>query len=188
MRDGAPTKAKIARTALGLFVKQGVTETTIKHIAAAADVAEGTLYRHYAGKDDLAWDLFASHFTGFALELDALQARHKRLDAKLDAMIRRFCDFFDRDRTLFTYLLITQHGFLSRVTPDMPNPVQVLRDVIAAGMTRREARKNDPDVVTAMVLGLVLQVALARIYGRITSDLTPLADTLVAAARRIVRG
>jgi AcrR family transcriptional regulator len=187
MRDGAPTKAKIARTALGLFVKKGVAETTIKDIAAAADVAEGTLYRHYPGKDELAWDLFASHFTNLALELDALQARQGGLEAKLRVMIRHFCEFFDRDRTLFTYLLLSQHGFLSRVKSDMPNPTQVLRDVVAGGIKRREARNEDPDVLAAMVMGLVLQVALARIYGRLTTDLTPLADTLVDAACRIVR-
>ena len=187
MRDGAPTKAKIARTALGLFVRQGVTETTIKDIAAAAGVAEGTLYRHYPGKDDLAWDLFAGQFTTLALELEALQARQTGLEAKLRAMIRHFCEFFDRDRTLFTYLLLSQHGFLSRVKTDMPNPTQVVRDVVAGGIKLREARNENADVLAAMVMGLVLQVALAQIYGRITTGLTPLADTLVDAAWRVVR-
>jgi AcrR family transcriptional regulator len=187
MRDGAPTKAKIARTALRLFVQQGVTETTIKDIASAAGVAEGALYRHYPGKDDLGWDLFKTHFTSLALELDALQKKHPTLEAKLDTMIRHFCAFFDRDRILFTYLLLSQHGYLARVTWDMPNPVQVLTDVIAAAIKRREVPKGDPAVIAAMVMGLVLQVALARIYGRITTDLTPLADTLVAAAGKVVR-
>ncbi|MBI4638958.1 MAG: TetR/AcrR family transcriptional regulator [Candidatus Rokubacteria bacterium] len=188
MRDGAPTKAKIARTALGLFVKQGVTETTIKDIARAAGVAEGALYRHYPSKEALAWDLFSTSFAAFARELDDLQRQRATTRAKLEAMIRQFCAFFDRDRTLFTYLLLAQHGQLARVTPEMPNPTEVLRSVIARGMARKEISKGDPDVATAMVMGLVLQVAVGRLYGRVTRDLSSLADSLVAAAWRVLKG
>jgi AcrR family transcriptional regulator len=187
MRDGAATKAKISRTALKLFVKQGVTATTIRDIATAAGVSEGALYRHYESKDALAWDLFATHFTTFARELDELQAKHSTLRAKLDAMIRYFCTFFDRDRTLFSYLLLSQHGQLEKVTSDMNHPADVFRKAIAGGMARKEIPKADPEVATAMVMGLVLQVALTRVYGvRITQDLSRLAETLVAAAWRVL--
>lgn len=187
MRDGTKTKATIARVALDLFVTKGVTETTTKDIARMAGVAEGAMYRHYASKEALAWDLFVTPFTHFAGELDRLQHGQRTLRAKLDVMIRQFCAFFDQDRTLFTYLLLDQHGHLARVKPDTPNPVDVLRRVIAGGMARREIPKGDADVATAMVLGLVLQVAITAIYGRITRPLTSLADTLVAAAWRVLK-
>ena len=188
VRDGAPTKAKIARTALRLFVKHGVTETTIKDIAKAAGVAEGALYRHYPGKDDLGWDLFSRHFMSFARELDALQENQGTVDAKVETMIRHFCAFFDRDPVLFRYLLLSHHGYRARITPEMPSPEQVLRDVIAGGITRRELPKGNPDVLAAMVMGLVLHVALYRIDERHTTDLVSLADTLVAAAHRVLKG
>ena len=186
MRDGAPTKAKITRAALRLFVKQGVTATTIRDIASGASVSEGALYRHYASKEALAWDLFATHFTTFARELDELQQRQPTLRAKLDAMIRHFCTFFDRDRTLFSYLLLSQHGQLEKVTKEMAHPADVFRKVIAGGMARKEIPKADPEVATAMVMGLVLQVALTRVYGRIPQDLSRLVDTLVAAGWRVL--
>ena len=133
MRPKDQTKELIARTALRLFVEKGIDGATIRDIAAAAGIAEGTLYRHYPGKDALAWDLFSRNYTAFALELDRLQAGQATLRAKLDAMVRQFCAFFDDDPVLFSYLLLAQHGQLQKVTPDMPNPVEVLREVLAAG-------------------------------------------------------
>ena len=187
-RNGNHTKELIARTALNLFVEKGINATTIRDIAAGAHIAEGTLYRHYPSKDALAWDLFIDHFTTFAEQLHRLQAAQPSLRAKLDAMVRQFCTFFDRDPVLFSYLLLTQHGHLHRVTPDMPNPVEVLREVMAAGMARGEIPPGDPNVAAALVLGIVLQVAVFKIYQRLTHSLSSLADVLVEASWRVVAG
>lgn len=186
MKRGQDTRDRLTREALRLFVEKGVAETTVRDIAAAADVAEGSLYRHYESKEALAWDLFAGAFTHLAQELDALQRAEKTLRDKVAAMIRHFCAFFDRDRTLFSYLLLSQHGQLRRVTPEMPHPIEVLRTAIRAAMRRGEIPKGDADVATSMVMGLVLQPAIDRIYGRLRHDLTRLADGLVAAAWRVL--
>jgi hypothetical protein len=53
-----------------------------------------------------------------------------------------------------------------------------LRDVIADAIRRREIRGRDPDVLTAMVMGLVLQTAPHKIYGRIRAPLADMADVL----------
>ena len=188
MRPKNQTKELITRTALRLFVDQGIDGTTIRDIAAAAGIAEGTLYRHYPGKDALAWDLFISNYTAFALELHRVQAGRGSLRAKLDAMVRQFCTFFDDDPVLFSYLLLAQHGQLQKVTPEMPNPVEVVREVLAGGMDRGEIPAGDPDVAAAMVLGIVLQVAVFKVYQRLAQSLTSLAEVLVAATWRVVAG
>jgi AcrR family transcriptional regulator len=164
MRPKDQTKELIARTALRLFVEKGIDGATIRDIAAAAGIAEGTLYRHYPGKNALAWDLFSSNYAAFALELHRLQAGQATLRAKLEAMVRQFCAFFDQDPVLFSYLLLAQHGQLQKVTPDLPNPVEVVREVLAAGMDRGE------------------------IYRRLDQNLASLAEVLVAACWRVLAG
>lgn len=186
MRPKEKTKELISRTALSLFVEKGIDGTTIRDIADAAGIAEGTLYRHFSGKDALAWDLFSQNYIAFAQELHRVQAAHANLQAQLEAMVRQFCAFFDQDPMLFSYLLLAQHGQLQKVTPDMPNPVEVLREVLAGGMTRGEIPSGDPNVAAAMVLGIVLQVAVFTVYQRLTQNLSSLADELVEACWRVL--
>jgi AcrR family transcriptional regulator len=186
MRDGKKTKELISRTALNLFVERGITETTIRDIAQAAGVAEGSLYRHYESKDELAWELFSHSFVAFAGELERLQREHDCLKDKLAAMVRQFCKFYDDDPVMFNYLLLAQHAQLKKVTPEMPNPVVVVRDVIAQAIFRREISPGDPDVLAAMVLGVVLQVATFKLYGRVTRPLKELSEALVQACWQVL--
>jgi len=187
-RDGSKTKELIARTALKLFVEKGITETTIRDLAAAAQIAEGTLYRHYESKDALAWELFSENFTSFARELDRLQEEHGTARAKIEAMVRQFCAFFDQDPVMFSYLLLAQHEQFKKVTPEMPSPIRVVREVIEAGMARGEIPERDANLGTAMILGVVLQVAVFKIYEGIGQSLSSLAGTLFEACWRVLAG
>jgi AcrR family transcriptional regulator len=188
VKDGKATKARISRAALGLFVEKGVAETTVREIAGAAGVAEGTLYRHFAGKDDLAWELFAKNFATFAEGLESSQEQETSLPGKVSVMVRYFCTFFDQDPVLFSYLLLAQHDYLKRVPPELPNPVDVVHRVIWRAMAAGELPPGDAAAAAAMVLGIVLQSAVFRIYGRITADLTSLADQLTGACLRVLQG
>ena len=176
----------IDKTALRLFVEKGVTATTIKDIAGTAGIAEGTIYRHYDSKHELAWELFAKNITELARNLDRCQQKHQALKDKLAAIINLCYSFFDTNPMLFSYLLLDHHGHIRKMTPDMPSPVRVLKNAIAEGMAAGEIPPADADVKTAMVLGLLIQVAVFKIYGRITQNLTSLAPTLVDNAWKIL--
>ncbi len=182
MRDGTGTRARLEREAMRLFVEKGVAETSTRDVAKAAGVAEGAMYRHFTGKEDLVASLFLAHYLEFAQVLERLQADASGTQAKLDAMIREFCRFFDRDQVLFRFLLFVQHGHLAKVPRDAATPVDVIRDVIAAGMRKGEIAKANVELATAMVMGLVLQAATAIVYGRIRGRLSPHAARLSAAA------
>ena len=80
---------------LAAFVEKGVTATTIKDIAGTARIAEGTIYRHYTSKAELAWELFAKNMVALAHELDRSQQPHQSLREKLTAIINYVCSFHD---------------------------------------------------------------------------------------------
>jgi AcrR family transcriptional regulator len=52
------TRARLIRTALELFATQGFHDTTTAQIAKKAGIAEGTIYRHFASKQQLVNELY----------------------------------------------------------------------------------------------------------------------------------
>jgi AcrR family transcriptional regulator len=172
MGKAEETKARLERAALTLFVARGVAETTTKEIAMAASVAEGTIYRYFPSKEQLALDLFLHHHRALALALEEAHRPAQRLRAKIDAIVRCYCQWADRDWTLFAYHLLNQHSFLASVPDDTPNPVDVVRDVIAEAMKTGEIPHRSVDLAAASAMGVVLQAATYKVYGRFTGDLS----------------
>jgi AcrR family transcriptional regulator len=186
MRDGTATRERIEQTAMGLFVAQGVSETTIRDIAQGAGVAEGALYRHYPGKDELIHALFSRHYAAFARRLDALQTTVRHSRDKLAMMIEECCRVFDEDPVLFRFLLLVQHQSLQRVAgPE--TPVEVVHQVIVQGIARGEIPKTDADLATALVMGIILQPATFKTYGRLPGPMLPLAARLTAACWHVLQ-
>ncbi|MCW5734609.1 MAG: TetR/AcrR family transcriptional regulator [Enhydrobacter sp.] len=172
MGKAEETKARVERAALTLFVARSVAETTTKEIAMAASIAEGTIYRYFPSKEQLALDLFLGHHRALAEALTAAHKPSKDLKAKIDAIVRCYCDWADRDWTLFAYHLLNQHSFLIQVPDGTPNPVNVVREVISQAMKAGEIPRRNADLAAAAAIGVVMQPATYKVYGRFTGALS----------------
>ncbi|MBF0324478.1 MAG: TetR/AcrR family transcriptional regulator [Alphaproteobacteria bacterium] len=184
MRDGRATKLRIHQAALTLFVAKGVTETSVRDLAQAAGIAEGTLYRHYASKDDLVADLFASNYAAFADRLTTLGRQQAGFRARLAALVAEVFRFHDDNPTLFRFLLLVSHQALARVPNDATNPVSVLHSLVEQGVQDGEITLTDATLGTAMILGLMLQPATAIVYGRLEAPLSRFTDDIADACWR----
>jgi AcrR family transcriptional regulator len=172
MGKAEETKARVERAALTLFVARGVAETTTREIAMAASIAEGTIYRYFPSKGQLALDIFLGHHRALA---EALAEAHRPvtgLREKIEAIVRCYCEWADRDWSLFAYHLLTQHLFLAMVPDGTPNPVDVVREVIVSAMTAGEIPQRDPDLAAASAIGTVMQPATYKVYGRFEGPLS----------------
>lgn len=179
-------KSKIEGAALRLFVEQGVAETSIREIAAAAGVSQGAMYNHYPSKDDLAWALFSQAFS--ELGTDLRQAAHDEatLEGKLRAMIAYVFRRFDENWLLVSFVFFARHQFLKRVTRDLANPYIVFRTVIAEAMRREEIPSQDVEIATSMVTGAVIQVIDTRILSRLEGELAAVAGPVAAGCLRLL--
>ena len=186
MRDGAETKRRIERAALHLFVEKGVTQTTIRDITKAVGITEGALYRHFESKDELASTLFVDNYQTFAEELERTRNSQSGIVNQMTAMIRMFCAFFDRDPDLFSYLLLAQHDAGRQAPADIKSPVNVVRRTIADAVDRGDVEAGDTEFLTSVVLGIVLQVAISKIYGHLDGDLSSRCEAISAACTRAI--
>lgn len=186
MRDGTRTKERIERAALKLFVERGVAETSIRDIAREAGVSQGAMYNHFESKDQLAWSLFAEHFSEMGQELARRAQSHSSLRAKFRSMITYVFERFDQDWLLVSYVFLARHLHLKRVTRKLGNPYIAFRAVIAAAIRRGDIPRQDPDLATSLVVGAIIQVIDTKILGVINGDLAASADATAAACARLL--
>lgn len=179
-RDG------IKAAATRLFEERGVEAVSVREIAAACGMAPPNLYAHFAGKAALAGEIFHEGYAEYgrlvagALGGDAPGGFPERLDG----LVRLVCRLHDEDEARFRLLLVQQHCHLGAVAAD--NPVEAVREAVARAMEAGEIPRGDPDLVSAALIGAVVQAATFRLYGRLPGGLSARADELSALCLKIV--
>jgi len=181
------TKAMIERTALRLFVEQGVAETSIKEIAKAAGVSQGAMYNHYASKEELAWTLFARNFSELGHGLWQRAGEHAELEQKFRAMVAYVFERFEQDWTLVSFVFFARHEHLRKVGRGMGNPYVAFRMVIARAIKRGEIPAQNVELATSLVTGAIIQVIDTKILGQMDAPLRSMTDAVAAACVRLLR-
>lgn len=178
---GEKTKEMIAQAAIALFAERGVDATSIRDIANAVGVTEPAIYRHYESKAAMVRDLFVEHYQALAQVLDTVQTEQKDAQSRVQAMVGAFCDLFDERPALFRFLLMAQHRALSDSAELRPNPVDMVRSVLADAIAAKALPPQDPDIANTIMFGIVLQAATFKIYGRLDQPLAAYREELSAA-------
>ena len=182
------TKARIERAALALFCAGGVDAVTTREIAAASGVSEGALYRHYPSKDALSITMFFAIHARLAEEVARAAMSAENIEDKARAIVAAYARTADEDWMLFSYHLLTAHRFLPYAdklsAAPTATPVAIVERVIAKAMQQGELPEGDAAMKAAAALGIVLQTAFHKIYGRVEGDLrsheAPLARAVIA--------
>lgn len=115
-RQSAARRRQILAAAARVFAQKGFHGATTREIAAAADVAEGTLYNYFESKADVLVQLIDS--------VDSAEERGADLAAGLELSPRRFLGSFVEER-------------LSRRLPEMEVLFSLMPEIIADPEVRR---------------------------------------------------
>jgi len=180
------TRERLANAAIRLFVRRGLAATTTKEIAAAARLAEGTIYRYFPSKEEMAAQLFRENYVALAAELRSATEDVADPLERMAAMVRRFYRLFDEDRELFAFLFLASPG-----QPALPasvvTPLRLLREALADASRGRGRSGELLELRTHMVLGLVTKPAEAVLAGHLSGPLTPKAEPVIEALRRLMQ-
>ena len=77
----------ILERAADLFAKQGVSATTVREIAEAVGILSGSLYHHFASKDEIVDAIVASFMTDLVNRYDAVLATEPDPAARLRGLV-----------------------------------------------------------------------------------------------------
>jgi AcrR family transcriptional regulator len=175
-------KERVDRASVELFAARGIDGVSIADIATDAGVSQGALYRHYRSKDELATQLFTTAYRRTGAELAAIVAAERSFANRIAAMVGHFCTLYDRDPSLFRFMLLSQHDLLPRIDDSNAAPVGAIETAIAKAIAAGEIAAVDVIAAAAAVMGIILQTALFHLYGRLKGPLTPRAPALARAA------
>lgn len=178
----------IEAAAIRLFAARGVGRVTIKDIAERAGCAEGALYRHYAGIEDMAWTLYKREVEAFGVKVKKVLSNPKTFEKRIRESVSLFYEFFDQDRITFAFILLSEHQFSSerKINPRF-NPQMLVYSFIQKGVKDEAFAHPHADLAAAMVIGMVLAPATHCLTGKLKGPLSRRIDEVAEACLLVLK-
>jgi AcrR family transcriptional regulator len=159
-RDGEATRQRLLRAALELYTTVGFRATTTPAIAARAGVAEGTIYRHFSGKEHLLNEVFrgAQHWgTTIVREV----ADEEGVPGRLRQIARQLIETAARDAPQTRMLLRRRdEQHLDEQSRESEREFrEAIHTVVAAGRSDGIVRQGPAELWTDIWLALVAFIA-----------------------------
>ncbi len=132
----------------------------MRDIAEAAGVREAAIYRHFAGKEDLARDIFLSWYGWYCRELRRIASGSGgTLDKLREIVGHEFSAVTDHSEA-FVYFCENEARFARSLPPEIVSARRVFTTFIKAGQADGEVRPVSPGLLADMLSGALCAVAL----------------------------
>ena len=100
----AKTRRKLKEAALDVFCEKGVEATTVEDITEKADLGKGTLYRHFADKDEVVFILIEEAIEHLIERLRSYPDKPETLEDVLEHFLNAHYAFFAENSEEFILL------------------------------------------------------------------------------------
>ena len=169
-------RSRILRAAIEVFASKGYFGARMTDVAAAAEVADGTLYLYFDGKEHLLMSIFDDVLGRFIERLDEEIATIEDPIQKLSVMVRLHLETLGRDHALAHVLQIeTRHSrrFMSLFTRGkLGEYLNRVRDIIEEGQEVGAFRRDiSPGLATNLVFGAVDELVTSWLLADNPGDL-----------------
>jgi TetR/AcrR family transcriptional regulator, fatty acid metabolism regulator protein len=180
---------RILRAATEVFANKGYFAARMTDVAKQADVADGTLYLYFEGKEHLLLSIFDDVLGRFITRLKEEMAQLDDPVAKLKVMIRLHLETLGRDPALAQVLQIeTRHSrrFMSVFTRGkLGEYLNLLRRIIEEGQESGAFRRDiNPGLATNVVFGAVDELVMSWVLTDQAGDLTRQVDPILGILTR----
>lgn len=182
-KDG---RRRIEAAALELFATVGVDRASTRDIAHRAGVAEGTLYRHFRTKEELAETLFISFSGRLTKRLERAVAVSADPAGQIEALVAEFYRFADEEPMACDYVL-HRHPSLQGFPPGLRLPKDVVVEAICRGASSGVFGPIDPILGAALVVGMIARSLLYLKSGLLKDPVDVVRIQVARAAVRVLK-
>jgi AcrR family transcriptional regulator len=169
----------ILDAAENVFAERGYHGARIQDIAERARIAVGTVYNHFAQKDDVLSALLDERTEEMLEQLRPSPTDPQRFSVRLEARIGRMLAYVEQHRAFFA--IANEHGlFAGGVAPSAPAGTRRLRNVeefravfrgfIDEGIASRDLEPIDPDALARFLGGTIKAFILSSLTGKKGKD------------------
>jgi AcrR family transcriptional regulator len=159
--DDPPAKREILRAALELFSERGLAATSIRDIAEESGYTNPALYKHFAGKEELALYLFELCHARVWTACEAALASGASFDEKLDAYVERWLQFLDEEPEVMAFLSDSARALWPKAKRAVRRRTMIglARSLaLESPSVRKSAGGIDPDVAAASIEGTLAEL------------------------------
>lgn len=161
---GIATADDIRRAALRLFARDGYDATSMREIAAAAGLKAGSLYNHFASKEEILWDLTKGALMDLRSDIhEALSvlpddaSPSQRLHSFVDAHVRFHAINSEKARLVNRQMPGLSRAHYREVVQLRHTFEEDLAEILRMGVTTGEFRLVD----TRLTVYAILQMCIA---------------------------
>jgi len=164
-------KALILQAAEEVLMEKGYHETSIDEIAARVGIAKGTVYLHFASKEDLVIALFAQDLEKFQQLVGNTVASELTARAKMEAILHVLYGSFFSKRYQLLYSL-SNSADLRRIFVEKKGCMREMWEQISALITilleeGKAAGEFDTTIPTSVMLSAFFSLLSPKSYDRL---------------------
>jgi len=155
-----PAKRKILSAALKLFSERGLAATSIRDIADLTGFTNPALYKHFAGKDEMALQLFEVCHQYMWRQCSTAVAGAPDFQTKLDAYISKWLELIDEYPDVIAFLSDSARVLWPRSNQAVHRNTMIgLAQSLFMEARKERKRSNDPKLGAACLQGTLAELA-----------------------------
>jgi len=186
--DDPPAKRQILRAAMKLFSERGFDGTSIRDIARESGYTNPALYKHFAGKEELALHLFETCHRRLWAKCHAAIDAAKSFDDKLEAHIGQVLELVDEHPDAMAFLSDSARVLWPKAGPAVRRHTMIglARELMShAPRPRRGQAAVNLDVAAASLQGTLAELARMLQVGVVPGPAVRWKADLVALFSRV---
>lgn len=151
------TKRKIFETSMKLFAQKGYDATSIEEITATVGVAKGTLYYHFASKEEIFNFLVEEGMKLLKNSIAIKMTKSQTTFDKLRAIILIQIKIISKYEDFMTIVLSQIWGHEPRnimCKNKVIEYIKTIEDILAEGIKKGEIIDGDPAILASGIFGL----------------------------------